>query len=76
MSKYYIPVEMTPEKIKIAYEAAKRNYEIALRAYNGDSYETIGNDYGISKQRVAEILKKLYIGGSMRNDVPNAESPK
>jgi hypothetical protein len=57
---YYTPVAVDTTKIPIALKNAQRQYEIALRASKGETYENIGRDFGITKQRVGDILKKLY----------------
>ena len=49
------------EKINLAYNVAKRNLDIATRAKNGESYESIGNAYLISRQRVSSILNNMAI---------------
>ena len=52
--------EVKKEKIPLALKSATRIYDIAKRAYDGETYESIGVSYGISRQRVDSILTGLY----------------
>lgn len=47
-----------------------RNARIASRAVNGETYEKIGADYRISKQRVEQIVKRFLGGSSPRRTNP------
>lgn len=44
------------------YEAyfPKREYDILARAYNWETYSVIGELYGISRQRVEQVITKEY----------------
>ncbi len=57
----YIRKMSTAEKIHNAYIVAERNYDIAKRAMNGESYENIGRAYQISRERVSDILSRMAI---------------
>lgn len=48
-------------KIQIALENAGRRYDIVQRAARGESYEEIAQDYGITRQRVEQVIKNLYL---------------
>lgn len=46
-----------------------RNAEIYRRAKNGDSLASIGRNYGLSRQRIEQIVKKLSERGDYVGDV-------
>ncbi len=63
LKSYYQPVKVKNEKIPMALHNAERQYDIVKSAYNGETYESIGSRWGITRQRVEAIIKRLYITG-------------
>lgn len=61
MNNYYTPIPVDESKIEIALINAKRRYDIVQRAAIGESYETIARAYGITRQRVEQVIKNLYM---------------
>ena len=74
MNKYYEPVKVDKEKLSAALCNANRQQDIAYRACSGESYASIGKCYGISRQRVETILKRLYMRSDALQSV-NSSAP-
>jgi len=57
----YQPVPVDKDKLHIAKKRADMYRDIIDRVIKGETYQSIGNSYGISRQRVEQIIKKLYL---------------
>jgi hypothetical protein len=49
------------DKLPTAYKTAQIFVDITHRALLGETYASIGASYGISRQRVENIIQRLYV---------------
>jgi uncharacterized protein (DUF433 family) len=56
----YRQKSVNPDKIPIAFETVSAHYNIVGRAKSGETYSSIAKDYGITRQRVEDIIKRYY----------------